>query len=150
MNIPAPYNPLHDTILMGEMEWVVAQFTEKFLCNDNTLPCSICCERAKSIALLFMSGYGIVGKALEDEAQSLTQYLDANKNAPSGLMTRAVIRLVLDKMNQQKWILDQPWKRDAKPKVAEENKSSIICSIDIPKIEREVVFKLAKRKREGV
>lgn len=135
---------------MGEMEWVVAQFLEKFLCSDNTLPCTTCCNRSKTIAMLFMSGFGIVGKALEDESASIKQYLEANKNAPSGLMTRSVIRLVLDKMHEQKWILDQPWKKDAKPHMIEKSQS-IVCSFDdIPIVTKEVVYKLAKRKREGV
>jgi hypothetical protein len=138
-----PYDVLKDDALMGELQWIVSQFLEKFTCRDSALPCHECRDKSRKLSVLFMSGFGIIGTALEEESDAIVLHLAANNTNATGVLTRAMVKLVLEKMHKQKWTIEKPWKQSATPHLAGEF-SPIVEVLTKP------VYKLAKRKREDV
>lgn len=137
------YDVLKDEPLMGELQWIVSQFFEKFTCRDSALPCHECRVKSKQLSILFMSGFGIIGTALEEESEAIVQHLKATNKKNTGVLTRAMVKLVLEKMHNQKWSIEKPWKQGGVPHLAGEFSP-------VAEISTKPTYRLAKRKREDV
>lgn len=106
---------LNDPMLMQEAEWSTSLYLEKFTCKNSPLPCNICRKNARIIAPFFMLAFEEIALAIENDASEIRNMLESLTNRPQGIMVRAVAKLALQKIHDQKWAVERPW-RDGIPR----------------------------------